>query len=179
MAGQYTYDYPRPMLTADVILLRVTDGALEALLIKRGRAPEEGRWAFPGGFMDVNERLANTATRELAEETGIADVILEPFGVFDAPKRDPRGRVITVGHIGLLCGEEVDARAGDDAADAGWFTISDMPALAFDHEEMLQTALEWLAARLGVSTEEPDCFLALSPEEQAAVRGCLAEVVES
>jgi len=129
--------------------------------------------------MNIDERLADAAARELREETGITGVVLEPFGVFDAPGRDPRGRVVTVGHIGLPCGEEVEARASDDAADARWFSISEMPALAFDHAQMLTGALEWLAVRLGVRAEEPGCFLALPPQEQSAVRGRLAQAVES
>jgi len=179
VAGKYTYDYPRPMLTADVVLLRVTEGCLETLLIKRGREPEKGRWAFPGGFMDIGEPLVDAAARELREETGIGNVILEPFAVFDAPGRDPRGRVVTAAYIGLLCGQEIEPKGADDALEAAWFPTHNMPELAFDHAEMLQTALEWLAARLGVGTEEPHCFLTMAPEEQAALRGCLADIIQA
>ncbi len=177
MAGKYTYDHPRPMVTADAVLLRVAGGLIKTLLVKRGREPFKDTWAFPGGFINIDERLSEAAARELREETGVENVMLEAFGAFDTPGRDPRGRVISFAHIGLVCDEEVEVKGGDDASEAAWFPISATPELAFDHSEMLETALEWLAARLGVGIEEPHCFLTMPPEEQAVIRGCLAEIV--
>jgi len=165
------------MVTVDIVVLRVAGDGLEALLVKRGRPPYEGRWVFPGGFMDIRERLADAASRELHEETGLEGVMLEQFGVFDSPDRDPRGRVISAGYIGLICGEGPGVAGGDDAAEARWFPVSAMPDLAFDHKDVLETALEWLSARLGISTEEPPCFLAMTSEEQSALRRWLAETV--
>lgn len=164
------------MVAADIVVLRVAGDGLEALLVKRGREPFKGRWVFPGGFMEIGERLAHAASRELHEETGLKDVMLEPFGVFDAPDRDPRGRVISAGYIGLVCDKE-EVAGGDDAAEARWFPASAMPDLAFDHEIVLETALEWLSARLGVDTEEPACFLTMTSEEQSALRRWLAETM--
>lgn len=178
MGGTYTYEYPRPMVTVDTVLFRFAGGAVETLLVKRREEPHKGRWAFPGGFISMDERLIDAAARELREETGIENIMLEPFGTFDAPDRDPRGRVISVAHIGLICGQETVPRPGDDAEEAGWFPVAATPDLAFDHSQVLEAALYWLAARLGLNTEEPRCFLTMTPEEQAAVRGCLAEAVQ-
>jgi 8-oxo-dGTP diphosphatase len=167
------------MVTVDIVLFRVRNDCLETLLVKRGKEPYKGRWVFPGGFINMDERLGDAAARELQEETGMTNIVLESFGSFDNPKRDPRGRVISIAHLGLLPREnETEVQGADDAAEAQWFRISDVPSLAFDHDEMLETAFEWLASRLGIITEEPHCFLTMSPEEQTAIRGCVAEMTK-
>jgi len=136
----HTYDHPRMAVTVDVALF--SDGkAPEALLVRRGKPPFEGRWALPGGFVEIDERLADAAARELAEETGVSGVPLAFFGYFDAIDRDPRGRTLSLAFWGRVDKGEVRLRADDDAADAGWFPINDLPPLAFDHDRIIGEAL--------------------------------------
>jgi 8-oxo-dGTP diphosphatase len=140
---QHCYDFPRPMVTCDVVLFRHRAGAVETLLIKRKHEPFVGRWAIPGGFVNEEERLAAAALRELCEETAIRRVRLREFAVFGDPGRDPRGRTITVVYYALLGPGrgDAEARAGDDAAEARWFSILRPPrALAFDHAKILAAA---------------------------------------
>ncbi len=142
--------YPRPSVTADVVAWLVRDGAPHVLLIRRRYWPYEGHWALPGGFIDITETLEQAARRELAEETGLTDVPLEPIRPFDAPGRDPRRRVITMAYLALL-GERGDGwrpRAGDDAADARWWPVADLPPLAFDHDQIIAAARAHLRRRL-------------------------------
>ena len=159
MAGkrEYRYDYPRPMVTVDAAMLRVHEGDLQVLLIKRKAAPWKGRWALPGGFIQMKESLEESVIREVAEETGITipppcgarEPFLIQLGAYGDPKRDPRGRVITVTFVGIFPpgGRDCEARAGDDAADARWMPLEDVPEkLAGDHGVILSDALERLAA---------------------------------
>ncbi len=137
----YTYRYPRPALTADTLVLCSRDGEWYLLLIQRGREPFKGRWALPGGFMEEEERLEETARRELKEETGIAAGKMDFAGIFDRPDRDPRGRTVTAVYVTKT--EECTApRAGDDASQAAWHPLNDLPPLAFDHEEIIKKILE-------------------------------------
>ncbi len=137
----YTYAHPRMAVTVDVALF--TDcGAPELLLIQRGKPPFEGRWALPGGFVDINERLVEAAARELAEETRVRDVPLTFFGCFDAIDRDPRGRTLSLAFWGRMDKREADLHADDDAVDARWFPIADLPPLAFDHDQIIDEALQ-------------------------------------
>jgi len=150
MAGKrrYCYDYPRPMVTADCVVLRVKDGALEVLLVERRHAPYKGRWALPGGFIRMKESLEEAAARELAEEVGLKEVSsLIQLGAYGDPGRDPRGRVITVAFVALVAGPGPEPRAGDDAAAAGWHLVMDLPPrLAFDHPTIIGDALRRLVA---------------------------------
>lgn len=143
----YTYRYPRPMVTVDMPVLRFHDGQVEMLLVQRDRPPFAGRWALTGGFIDMDERLAESARRELREETGLADVLLFPIGVAGDPGRDPRGRTITIVHAGILSPPFPQEQAGDDARKAGWFSIDDLPPLAFDHQQVVRDSLEELRKR--------------------------------
>lgn len=144
---RYAYDYPRPMVTADTVILRLSNGDLEVLLVRRKHAPHKGRWALPGGFIQMTESLEQSAIRELAEETAIAKVpFLLQIGAYGNPRRDPRGRVITVAFLGILRGD-AHLAPGDDAADAQWRPIECVPGtLAFDHDAILRDALERLVA---------------------------------
>jgi 8-oxo-dGTP diphosphatase len=144
-------DYPRPALTADVVLLRYRDGWLEVLLIERSHAPFEGCWALPGGFVDAGEAPAEGAIRELAEETGVTDVALREVGVFGEPGRDPRGWVVSAAFLGLAPTTCV-ATAGDDARAATWHRMSAMPTLAFDHGRIIDTAMDTLRQLTQVET---------------------------
>lgn len=149
-------DHPHPALTADVVLFTLRDGDLQVLLIQRRKPPFEGTWAFPGGFVHVDESLEEAARRELAEETGIQDVPLEQLRAFGDPGRDPRGHVVTVTYLAMMPGDAAaQIRAGDDAAQARWWPVGELPALAFDHADILDCALRRVRARLAEPAENP------------------------
>lgn len=147
MSEMYTYRYPRPMLTADCVVIgRREDGSRSLLLIRRGNEPYKGKWALPGGFMEMDETLEQCARRELQEETGCEWLgPLTELGSFSRVDRDPRGRTVTVAFMAEM--EEMSVAGGDDAREARWFPLSQLPSLAFDHEEIVQTATR----RLGLS----------------------------
>lgn len=141
-------DYPRPSVTVDVILFTLRDNDLQVLLIKRRHPPYEGMWAIPGGFVSIDESLEEAALRELEEETGIRDVYLEQLYTFGDPDRDPRGRVITVAYFAVAPASAVHPRAGDDAGEARWWSMYNLPPLAFDHADILAYALQRLRYKL-------------------------------
>lgn len=140
----YCYDYPRPSVTVDIVLLADVFLHPKVLLIRRKNPPFEGLWALPGGFLEMDETLEESALRELNEETNISDVELTQVGTFGRPDRDPRGRVITIAYIGIINSEQQKAVAGSDAAEVAWFSTSDLPQLAFDHIQIIEKALEGL-----------------------------------
>ncbi|MBM4422025.1 MAG: NUDIX hydrolase [Chloroflexi bacterium] len=140
----------RPALTVDVVIFRLADERLETLLVRRGFPPFKGRWAIPGGFVHKNESLDAAARRELKEETGLEGIYLEQLYTFGDPKRDPRGRVVTVAYFALIPGTAA-ARAGDDAAEVGWYPLIKLPEIAFDHKNILQYALRRLRYKLEYS----------------------------
>lgn len=140
----YCYDYPRPSVTVDIVLLTDVFPHLKVLLIRRKNPPFEGLWALPGGFLEMDETLEESALRELNEETNISDVELTQVGTFGHPDRDPRGRVITIAYVGIINSEQQTTVAGSDAAEAAWFSTLDLPQLAFDHSEIIKKALEGL-----------------------------------
>ncbi|MDH4139579.1 MAG: NUDIX hydrolase [Coriobacteriia bacterium] len=137
------YEFPRPAVTADVVLFAGAPEDLRVLLIRRGREPYAGSWALPGGFLDEDEPICDAARRELAEETGIEWTgPLVEVGAFGDPGRDPRGWTVSVAwvaHVGL---EPLPVKAGDDAESAEWHRIADSPPLAFDHDEVVARALK-------------------------------------
>jgi 8-oxo-dGTP diphosphatase len=142
--GKYVYDWPRPMVTADAAVFAFLDGKARLLLIQRKHEPYQGRWALPGGFVEIDEDLPEAAARELAEETGLKNVLLEQLHTFGKPGRDPRGRTITVAYFGVAERDWQQIEAADDAAQAQWFDIESLPALAFDHEEIARCAIQRL-----------------------------------
>ncbi len=139
----YCYDYPRPSVTVDVVLLMDAPHP-QVLLIRRKNPPFKDLWALPGGFLEMDETLKESALRELHEETGISDVQLTQVRTFGHPDRDPRGRVITVAYVGIIKSEQQKAVAGSDASEVTWFSTSGLPQLAFDHSEIIKKALEGL-----------------------------------
>lgn len=140
----YTYDYPRPAVTVDVVLLTPVELALQVLLIQRKQPPFQNQWALPGGFMDMDEELIDAARRELEEETGITVSKLMQIGTFGTFGRDPRGRTLSVAYLALYCDNRKSLQAGDDAAAARWFNTKMLSELAFDHAEILAAALQQL-----------------------------------
>ena len=152
-AAAHQYDvskYERPSVTVDVVMMSLRQRDLQVLLIKRRAWPYEGMWAVPGGFVNIQESLETAAKRELQEETGVQDVYLEQLYTFGDPGRDPRTRVITVVYFALLDSERLQVRAADDATDVGWFSVDDLPPLAFDHDKILQYALNRLRGISGM-----------------------------
>jgi 8-oxo-dGTP diphosphatase len=139
---KYVYNWPRPMLTVDAVVFDISDGNPKVLLIKRGNEPFKGQWAFPGGFVDMDEELEAAAARELVEETGLTGVKLTQLHTFGKCGRDPRGRNITVAFIGITKDNKI--RSGDDAAEAQWFDIDKLPKMAFDHNDVAAIAIEKL-----------------------------------
>ncbi len=140
----YTYRYPRPAVTVDCVLFGLDEPTLRVLLIQRAHPPFEGRWALPGGFVDEDETVEAAARRELREETGLDGVALEPLRAFSAVDRDPRDRVISVPHWGLVRAGDHPARAADDARAAVWLPLAECSGLAFDHDAILALALRRL-----------------------------------
>jgi 8-oxo-dGTP diphosphatase len=139
---EYCYQYPRPAVTVDIVLIRATKTDLEVLLIQRGHPPFEGCWALPGGFVDENEALDRAAIRELLEETGITGIALSQLGAFGDPGRDPRGHTVSIAFGAISRDPALAAKAADDAAAARWFSIEHLPALAFDHHKIISKAFE-------------------------------------
>jgi len=139
----YTYPYPKPSVTTDCIIIRKNYLTDQILLIKRKHEPFTGKWALPGGFVEIDEDLEESALRELKEETGISGIELHQFRSYGKPGRDPRGRTISVVYYGFVK-ESQAIRAGDDAQEADWFVLDNLPALAFDHEMILSEFLEMI-----------------------------------
>lgn len=139
--------YERPSVTVDVVIFSLVEEELKVLLVKRQAAPFAGVWAIPGAFVGIDESLEDAATRALAEETGVNDVYTEQLYTFGQPQRDPRMRVITVAYFALVPFESVRQAPGRET-DTHWFSVAELPPLAFDHEEILDYALTRLRYKL-------------------------------
>ena len=139
-------------VTVDVVIFALHAAELQVLLIRRGVPPFEGHWALPGGFIHEQESLDDAARRELEEETGVRDVYIEQLYTFGDPRRDPRGRVVTIAYYALLTGEHAPLAAGSDAAAARWWPVYKHPSLAFDHEKIVGYALKRLRTKLEYTT---------------------------
>lgn len=146
MSQGYTYKYPHPALTADCVVFGFDGKDLKILLIERGNEPCKGCWAFPGGFMNIDETIEQCARRELEEETGLKLAKIEQFHTFSDVNRDPRERVVTVAFFALV--KQAEVKGSDDAARAQWFPIKDIPRLAFDHDYILRLAQRTLKERI-------------------------------
>jgi len=138
--GLYAYEYPRAAVTADAVLFAEKDGQTYVLLIQRGNEPYKGCWAFPGGFLNMDETVARCAERELQEETGIVLTGMCLVGIYSDVERDPRGRVITAAYAAMTAMPE--PTAADDAAAARWWPLNALPQLAFDHDKILSDAIQ-------------------------------------
>ena len=139
-------------VTADIVIFTIKENDLKVLLVKRGIEPFKNKWAIPGGFVGINESLEDAAKRELEEETGIKNVYFEQLYTFGDPKRDPRGRVITVTYMALVNSENIKLKSATDVSDAKWFSVSKIPNLAFDHKQILNYSLQRLKWKFEYTT---------------------------
>lgn len=152
MEKENIHQYEKPSVTVDIVIFTIQDKELKVLLVRRGLEPFKGEWAIPGGFVRIEESLEEAAKRELAEETGVRDVYLEQLYTFGEPKRDPRGRVITVSYMALVNSENIGLKATTDVSEAKWFSINNLPQVAFDHEKILDYALKRLKWKFEYTT---------------------------
>lgn len=146
--NRYCYEYPRPSVTTDSVLFGFDGAGLNVLLIERGLDPYRGKWAFPGGFINMDESAEDSALRELQEETGVKDVYMEQLYTFSDVDRDPRGRVISIAYYALVRTSDLQLLAGDDALRAKWFKLDEVPPLAFDHDRILRIAHNRLKGKI-------------------------------
>ena len=137
----YTNKYPRPAVTADCVVI-TRESEPKVLLIQRGFDPYKGCWAFPGGFMNMDETTEQCAIRELEEETGLRISDVHQIGAYSKVDRDPRGRTITVAYLAII-DNPITVTGQDDAAKAEWWPLSDLPPLAFDHDEIVRDAISF------------------------------------
>lgn len=135
----YTYQYPRPAVTTDCVVI-TTEEVPKVLLIQRGNEPYKGHWAFPGGFMNMDETAEQCAIRELEEETGLVVERVRQIGAYSKVDRDPRGRTISVAYLAMVA-SQITVAGHDDAAQATWFPLTDLPVLAFDHQDIMADAI--------------------------------------
>ncbi len=143
----FTYEYPRPALTADCALFSYDEmGEKQILLIQRLNPPFANSWALPGGFMDMDETIEDCAHRELCEETGIQNVSLIQFKTYSKVDRDPRGRTVSVVFYAEIDAQAYKPKAGDDAKALQWFPVENLPVLAFDHQQIINELLQSIAA---------------------------------
>ncbi len=144
----FEYEYPRAALAVDCVVFGLDETDLKVLLIQRKIPPHQHAWALPGGFVRLDETVEHAARRELEEEAGVTDVFLEQLYTFSALGRDPRERVVTVAHYALAKLSDHRIRAATDAMGVGWFSLDDLPKLAFDHQEIVTTAHERLRGKV-------------------------------
>ncbi|MBN2548471.1 MAG: NUDIX hydrolase [Anaerolineales bacterium] len=158
----YSYEYPRPALTVDVVIFSLRESRLQVLLVQRAEPPFAGMWALPGGFVNMDETLEEAALREMEEETGLKQAYLEQLYTYGEIGRDPRGRVVSVAYYALIPADaRIRSEGGSDARQAGWFSAQALPALAFDHAEIIAYALRRLRYKLEYTAA---CF-ELLPDE--------------
>ena len=177
----FCYEYPRPAVATDIVILSLVAGTLRLLLVRRGADPFGGWWALPGGFLQETEDLDACARRETEEETGVRPGRILQFANFSHPDRDPRGRVISVAYLALVPAGEVRLQAGTDAAEADWRNLSEVGTLAFDHDDILAAALSRLATEVRA---DPGFLLPLLPPAftlarlQAAYEAAIGRTVD-
>ena len=169
---QYHYKYPHPSVTTDCVIFGFDGNAMKVLLIERGGEPYKGCWAFPGGFLEMEESAEEGAKRELMEETGLTTAFVKQFHAFSAPDRDPRERVLTIAYYSLVRLSEV--KGMDDAKEAKWFALDKVPKLAFDHDDMLRLAKEDINKEIRLATTDwQELTLGFSQEEVKKIEDAL------
>ena len=138
---EHCYDYPRPAVSTDILVFGIDDQSIRILLIRRKNEPFQNTWALPGGFLEMDEPGQNGALRELKEETSLELEELQHLGAYSEPDRDPRGRMISLAYYEIVHLNEVAIQAADDAKEAQWFELNELPELAFDHKKMIDEAI--------------------------------------
>jgi 8-oxo-dGTP diphosphatase len=167
---RYCYDYPRPALTADALILTVQESVAKLLLIQRKHPPFAKRWALPGGFVNEGETLEQAALRELEEETGVSGLQVMPFGSYGDPGRDPRGWTVTVAFLAVVpWSEQLAARGSDDASQATWHPLRKLPRLAFDHDKIIAEGLAYV-------DEHRRCLATLKPADRRVLHAALSSL---
>ena len=151
MPEPFCYRYPHPAVQVDAALLSPIEGRLHVLLIRRSTPPYEGCWAFPGGYMEIDETLEQAVARELQEETGLSDIPLRQAAAFSRIDRDPRERAVSVAFYALVDADRVQPQTSNEASAVTWFAADQPPALGFDHADILATVL----ARLRTDLADP------------------------
>ncbi|MGM5630533.1 NUDIX domain-containing protein [Apibacter raozihei] len=146
--GKYIYEYPRPAVTADCVIFGFDEGELKILLIERAIEPFLGKWALPGGFIDMNEDADDCARRILKQETLLENIFMEQLYTFTKVERDPRFRVISIGYYALVKLSDYKAEAGLFTSKVQWFPVSEIPELAFDHKTIVDSAKERLKGKI-------------------------------
>ncbi|MBK8259707.1 MAG: NUDIX hydrolase [Polyangiaceae bacterium] len=169
----FTYAYARPALAVDCAVFGLDDD-LKILLIQRDLEPFQGKWALPGGFVRMDETTEQAARRELSEETGVTKLYLEQLCTFSGINRDPRERVVSVAYYALVKLSDHRVKAATDAREAAWFSLSDLPPLAFDHDHIVETAIERLREKVRY---QPIGFELLPPKFTLSMLQNLYEVV--
>ena len=170
----YTYTYPRPAVTTDTIVFKSGEKCIEILLIKRKRDPFKNYWALPGGFLEIEETPESGARRELTEETGVSAKMLKEVGAFGDIDRDPRGRTITIAYYTFMkSNNNSGIKALSDAKDARWFSINDIPEMAFDHRAILDEAILKLKSHVILAKLNVIDFFNLNQEELKQIYHCL------
>ncbi len=152
MKDKFQHLYENPSVTVDIIVFTILNDDLKVILVKRKYDPFKNKWVIPGGFVRVDESLENAAKRELMEETNVKDVYLEQLYTFGDPKRDPRGRVITIAYFTAVRPDKINLQASSDASEAQWVSVYNLPDLGFDHKGMLKYALQRLRYKLEYTT---------------------------
>lgn len=158
----YSYERHHPAVTTDIVIFTIRDEQLKLLLVRRAREPFRASWALPGGFVAIDEDLEDCALRELEEETGVTGVYLEQLHTWGNPGRDPRERVISVAYYALIPSDRLRVRPASKVDSVAWFGLDTLPALAFDHADIVALAHKRLVAKLDYSTIAfqfmPECF---------------------
>ena len=155
-----SYDFPRPAVTVDTVVFGVDDEGLKVLLLQRDAEPFAGWWALPGGFVHEHEELDDAALRALSSKTRLSRIYLEQLYTFGARGRDPRGHVIAVAYYGLVRLRDHRVRAATGARDVAWFRVDQLPKLPFDHNRIVDVALERLRGKV---TYQPSLVFELMP----------------
>lgn len=150
--GENLNKYAKPSVTVDIVIFTIKSSELKVLLVKRSISPFKDKWSIPGGFVNIEQSLEDAAKTKLEEKTSVKDVYLEQLYTFGEPKRDPRGRVITVTYFALINSENIVLKDNKDQKDVGWFQLDKLPQLAFDHKEIMEYALKRLKWKFEYTT---------------------------
>ena len=159
MATKKKYQFT--VVATDVVIFTVEDNTLKVLLIGMNKEPYKDHWALPGGLVKPNESVEESAQRNLQEKTGVKNVYLEQLYTFGEVDRDPFGRVVSVAYYALIPTRGVKLKTSKDYTDIKWFDIKKLPALAYDHQQIVKTAVKRLQAKL----EYTNIVYSLLPKE--------------